>query len=185
MAWTLNLYFFRTYLATFVKVLAMIALLIFLIDVIEVFRKMPEIVDSPFVLAVSISGLRVPSFLQVAVPFLVLIAAMITLLGLNRRQELVITRASGLSAWQFIAPICAASFLIGIVTVAVVNPLSSRGLAASENLQVESKLRNASEQSIVPWFRQKMDDGYVVIGAANAADDGSAGTITCAPVSSG
>jgi len=40
------------------------------------------------------------------VPFIALFAAMATLISLNRKYELVIARAAGISAWQFLFPLC-------------------------------------------------------------------------------
>ncbi|NJR13061.1 MAG: LptF/LptG family permease [Phyllobacteriaceae bacterium] len=122
-------YLLRTYLATFLRVLVSIMLVIVLIDTIEVSRRGASAADFTLLTALAISLLRAPNILLTSMPFLVLIAAMITLLALNKRQELVIIRASGVSAWQFIAPLCVGSLLIGAVTIAVINPLSARFMA--------------------------------------------------------
>ena len=50
---------------------------------------------------------------SMAVAFIGLIAAMATLISLNRKYELVIARAAGISAWQFLTPIAFGSFLFG------------------------------------------------------------------------
>ena len=47
-------------------------------------------------------------------PFSVLVGAMSCYLNLSRRLELVIARAAGVSAWQFIAPAIVIALLIGI-----------------------------------------------------------------------
>ena len=47
---------------------------------------------------------RVPQLLEKMMPFCVLIGAMTCYLALSRRLELVVARAAGVSAWQFIAP---------------------------------------------------------------------------------
>ena len=47
---------------------------------------------------------RVPQLLEKMTPFCVLIGAMTCYLALSRRLELVVARAAGVSAWQFISP---------------------------------------------------------------------------------
>jgi hypothetical protein len=66
-------------------------------------------------LGLLISALRVPTMLQAGIPFVVLIASIATLLQLNRKYELVVTRAAGISAWQFLAPLIIANLLIGLM----------------------------------------------------------------------
>ena len=48
-------------------------------------------------------------------PFAVLVGAMSCYLALSRRLELVVARAAGVSAWQFVAPSMVAAFLFGVV----------------------------------------------------------------------
>ena len=47
-------------------------------------------------------------------PFAVLVGAMVCYLNLSRRLELVVARAAGVSAWQFVAPAMVIALLIGI-----------------------------------------------------------------------
>ena len=56
-----------------------------------------------------LSLFRTPAIAEQVFPFAVLFGAMLTLLDLSRKLELVIARASGLSAWQFLfAPLLVA-----------------------------------------------------------------------------
>ena len=59
---------------------------------------------------------RVPQLAERVMPFAVLIAAMSSFLDLSRRLELVIARAAGMSAWQFIAPAFLVAAMIGALT---------------------------------------------------------------------
>ena len=47
---------------------------------------------------------RVPQLTERIMPFTVLVGAMSCYLALSRRLELVVARAAGVSAWQFVAP---------------------------------------------------------------------------------
>jgi lipopolysaccharide export system permease protein len=154
-------------------VLVSIMMVILLIDTIEISRRGASAADFTLFNALAISGLRMPNILLTSVPFLVLIAAMVTLLALNKRQELVIIRASGVSAWQFITPLCVGSLLIGAVTVGAINPLSARLMAKAESLEVQFGMSSGASGVIIPWFRQKSaDGGVVIIGAARAGEAG-------------
>jgi lipopolysaccharide export system permease protein len=74
------------------------------------------------------------------IPFVVLIASIATLMQLNRKYELVVTRAAGISAWQFLAPLIIANLLIGFIAVAGLNTSCRIGDAKSRNIIVESNL---------------------------------------------
>ncbi|MEZ5786435.1 MAG: LptF/LptG family permease [Xanthobacteraceae bacterium] len=52
-------------------------------------------------------------------PFAVLVGAMISCVNLSRRLELVIARAAGVSAWQFITPALLVAFFFGAVATTV------------------------------------------------------------------
>ena len=68
----------------------------------------------PWLLA-EISLFRVPQLAERIMPFAVLVGAMSCYLTLSRRLELVVARAAGVSAWQFVAPAMIAAFLFGTV----------------------------------------------------------------------
>ena len=170
---TLFRYFLLVYFANFARVIIGLTVVTMLIDIVELARRTSSIVDFSFAEMAWLASLRAPSFLQSIVPFVVLFSAMMTLLSLNKRQELVITRASGMSAWQFIAPFALGSLLIGFVTVGLFNPLATTGLAVSENVQIELGLKAPRDSNIVPWFRQPTVDGAVIIGAEQASSGGT------------
>ncbi len=170
---TLFRYFLRVYLSNFLKVVIGLSVVTILIDMVELARRTISLIDVTFIDMAGLAALRAPSFLQNIIPFVVLFAAMITLLNLNKRQELVITRASGMSAWQFISPLCVGSLMIGLVTVGLFNPIAAAGLAISENVQVDLGLAAAPGNSVLPWFRQKTDNGYLIVGAQQAASGGT------------
>jgi lipopolysaccharide export system permease protein len=166
-------YFLTVYFGNFIRVIIGLSLLTILVDMVELSRRAGSDVDLSLGNAALLAALRAPSFLQTTVAFVVLIATMMTFLTLNKRQELVITRASGLSAWQFIAPVCAGSFLIGLVTILVLNPLAAASLVYSFNQEISVGLSAPPSAKIVPWFRQIDEDGVVIIGSEQATAGGA------------
>ena len=59
---------------------------------------------SPLCVIAKITLFRVPFITERVMPFAVLVGAMFCYLNLSRRLELVVARAAGVSAWQFISP---------------------------------------------------------------------------------
>ncbi len=174
MGWTLGRYFFFRYVVITTWLLVGIFFLIFIIDVTELSSNISGLLGFKFSIALTISALRVPTIMQQTVPFVALFGAMATLTSLNRRYELVIVRAAGISAWQFLLPCCAGALLLGFVTVGILNPIAAYGFSYSEN--IESNLRSRQSNSVsafsVPWLRQKTKDEEVIIGARAVLNQG-------------
>ena len=76
-------------------------------------------------MGLTISAMRVPFIIQVALPFMMLFATMATLMTLNRKYELVVARSVGISAWQFLLPTWAAAFVIGVLAVLLLQPAAA------------------------------------------------------------
>ena len=60
------------------------------------------------------SFLRTPAIAEKVLPFVMLGAAMIALVNLTRRLELVVARSAGVSVWQFLTPIVVLAILLGL-----------------------------------------------------------------------
>jgi lipopolysaccharide export LptBFGC system permease protein LptF len=97
-----------------VGVFASIFVLLVLVDYIEMVRKTSGLVSASAIIVAETSLFRVPQLLEKLMPFCVLIGAMTCYLALSRRLELVVARAAGVSAWQFIAPALASAIMLGI-----------------------------------------------------------------------
>ncbi|MCV0397739.1 MAG: LPS export ABC transporter permease LptG [Rhizobiaceae bacterium] len=171
---TLGSYFLRRYLAIAGWIFFGVFALIFIIDFTEFSNRMSGLPGFSFGLAMAISSLRVPMLMQNSVPFVGLFAAMATLVSLNRKNELVIARSAGISAWQFLAPACIGAILFGLATIFVLNPLAANGLARSENLEADLRTGTAIAISndIAPWIRQETEEGTTIIGARSILDQG-------------
>jgi len=171
---TLSRYFFRRQLGTIVQFAIGIMLIVLVVDFTEVSGRLPDNSNFTAFDTLYLSTLRVPSIMQTAFPFIILFASMATLIGLNRKYELVIARSAGVSAWQFLAPLAFASFLIGIALVTIVNPIAAKTLRLSELQEVAAGLRNRGslEDRGPSWIRQKTDKGVTIIGAESAANNG-------------
>src|SRR5262249_59339283 len=93
--------------------------------------------DGAGLLVPKVSMFRVPFITERVLPFAVLVGAMFCYLNLSRRLELVIARAAGISAWQFITPAVAIAALIGIATTTIYNPISANLREQSTRLEAQ------------------------------------------------
>ncbi|WP_163360660.1 LptF/LptG family permease, partial [Klebsiella aerogenes] len=64
--------------------------------------------------------------------------SMAALLQLSRKLELVVARAAGISAWQFLQPGVFVALAVGLVTVGVYNPLSAA--LKQRSTEIEAKI---------------------------------------------
>jgi lipopolysaccharide export system permease protein len=171
---TLCRYFFKRYIITACWFFIGVCGIIFLADFSETSRRMSGFVGYTVPGGLLITLLRLPLILQQTVPTLTLFIGMTTLIALNRRSELVVARAAGLSVWQFVMPFVAGAFLIGVVATGVVNPLSAWGQEKALSIETEwRKASNATRASnFLPWLRQISDNDDTIIGAKTFENGG-------------
>lgn len=174
MGWTLGRYFFIRYVTITLWFFLGLFTLVFLIDFTELTSRTARLPGFSYQIGLAISALRVPMIMLQTIPFVGLFSAMAMLVSLNRRYELVIARAAGISAWQFLLPACVGALLFGILAVGIINPLAAAGFSRSE--QIESQLRSGKSNTVsantVPWLRQKTDSGDTIIGARAILNQG-------------
>ena len=120
---------------TFVQFFLGVCVISYLVDFTEFSRFKSTLPGYTIGAGLLVSALRIPLIAQTAIPFIILFSAIATLMALNRRYELVVARSAGVSAWQFLAPLCLASLLIGILAVTVFNPLGARALSWAQQLE--------------------------------------------------
>ncbi len=160
--------FVKTVLAVFVTIVA----LVYLIDFVEMLRRagnMPEVSAGRIA---RLSALRIPAVAEQILPFAVLFGAMTAFVNLTRRLELVVARASGISVWQFLFPPLLITFLAGVISVAVFNPLSADMKMRADHIEAQIFGSGSNPDKSV-WFRQRSVDGQALIRAAHATESGS------------
>ncbi len=149
--------------------------LIFLVDSVEVLRKSSSR-DVPSSVIFQISILHLPNLLQQISPFAFLFGALLCFTKLTRTRELVVTRASGVSVWQFLMPSIGVSFLIGIFVVTSFNPLSAMMNARAAQLEDKYFDNDSSQISFSKsglWLKQRSgeNEGETLITAASISPD--------------
>jgi lipopolysaccharide export system permease protein len=175
MTGTLARYFGMRFLSTLAAVLLGVYLLVVLIDYVELSRRMADANASAWVI-IKISLFRVPQVTERIFPFCVLVGAMTCYLSLSRRLELVVSRAAGMSAWQFTAPAVITAFAIGIFTTTVYNPLAASLHERSKRLEatISGNFRTALQSTVTGfWVRQRSPEGQSIINAATSREQGA------------
>lgn len=170
---TLARYFFRRYIVTTVWFLIGIFALVFIIDFSETASRMGGLPKYTAFSGLVMTVLRIPMILMQTIPFVALFAGMAALISLNRRYELVVTRAAGVSVWQFLRPFAVGAFLFGILAVTVLNPIAAWGTRQAQVLEAEWGSNRKSTNSGIPWIRQRHGDDDAIIGAKAVEENGT------------
>ena len=131
---TLSLYVARQFSLAVLAMLAALSGLVSLFDFIELLRRAATKPDATFGLVLQIASLRLPYIGMQILPFAVLLGGIIAFWRLTRSSELIVARAAGVSAWQFLSAPFACALLLGAAATTVISPLSSVMLARAENL---------------------------------------------------
>ena len=129
-----------------------------LFDFIELLRRSSSKPDATFGLVTEIAGLRLPFVAMQILPFAVLLGGMICFWRLTRSSELVVARAAGISAWEFLSAPTLCAMLLGALATAAVSPISSVMLARAETLEDASPAPLAADHLHLNggqlWLRQ-------------------------------
>jgi lipopolysaccharide export system permease protein len=172
---TLGRYFAGRFVVSALGVFLSIFVLLVLVDYIEMVRKTSGLVSASAITVAETSLFRVPQLLEKMMPFCILIGAMTCYLALSRRLELVVARAAGVSAWQFIAPALASAIVLGILATTVYNPVSANLSELSKKMEAElfgSAPGGGVQDASGFWLNQINSDGQVIINAARSEQQG-------------
>ncbi|HZW46245.1 MAG TPA: LptF/LptG family permease, partial [Microvirga sp.] len=122
---TLGFYFARQFVKTIFIVFATVFALVYTIDFVELMRRAGDAQNATPGLIARLTLFRTPAIAEQVMPFAVLFGSMAALLQLSRKLELVVARAAGISAWQFLQPGLLVALLLGIGSVTVYNRVSA------------------------------------------------------------
>ncbi|MDR2268707.1 MAG: LptF/LptG family permease [Rickettsiales bacterium] len=137
-------------------VLFVVCGVIFAISFMEYIASMPTFAD-----ALDSSLLHFLEVFPMFLPLAVFIGTLLTFHKLLLSSELVIIQSSGWSSYKIMRPMLFVSVILGIITIIVINPLSTRYSARElKNSRIE-KIDNAA------WLREKTNEGSLIIRAMN------------------
>ncbi len=121
----LETYILQTSMAMVGSVLLIISGLIVLVDYVEISRSLAGRSDLNGLIVIGLVLEKAPSAILILLPFAFLFGSIFAFVTLNRRSELIAMRAAGVSAWRFVLPAMIMAFVIGILTISVLNPVAS------------------------------------------------------------
>jgi lipopolysaccharide export system permease protein len=172
---TLGRYFAGRFVVAAMGVFVSIFILLVLVDYIEMIRRTSGLASVSAVTVAETSLFRVPQLLEKMMPFCILIGAMTCYLALSRRLELVVARAAGVSAWQFIAPALASALVLGVLATTVYNPMSATLSELSKRMEAElfgGAPGGGLQDAAGFWINQVNSDGQAIINAARSEQQG-------------
>lgn len=110
---TLARYMVRMHLGRFFGILIGLTAVLQMLDLLAQSDEIMAAEGANWVSIVSYISMRAPQLISQFVPFTALLATLLTLATLNQNSEVVVMKASGLSAHRILLPLGMASFLIG------------------------------------------------------------------------
>lgn len=149
--------------------------IVYLFDTIELIKRASGNEGISIGTILSLALYKLPDIGQQILPFIILFASVATLRNLSDRQELVCIRGAGLSVWQFIMPLVSGVFVLSLIYITILHPLSA---AATERYKaLENRYFGDGSETITVideglWLRQEDETGNFILNASelNARD---------------
>ena len=161
-------YLMREFFTKFMLFAVILLGVVYLFDTVELIRRSSGHdmigLSGIFLLALY----KLPDVGQQILPFIVLFTTMATLWGLSQRKELESIRAAGLSVWQFMLPMITVTFLLGLLYLSVLHPLTAAAMSRYTNLENFYFGDGASTVSVLDdglWLRQEDSTGSFILKA--------------------
>ncbi len=166
-ALTLSLYVARVFSFAMMSMLAALTALVELFDFIELLRRASTRPDASLGTVAEIAALHTPWNAMQILPFAVLLGWIIAFWRLTRSSELIVARAAGVSAWQFLAGPVLCAIALGAFATAMLSPVSAAMLAGAEAMDNTYLKGNAAPLLTGGqlWLRQS-DDALTPHGVA-------------------
>lgn len=169
--WTIWRYIAGQYAFIFIGVLVALLSLIYVFEVVELLRRLPE-KENIAITKVLLMGLfKLPEVGMRIFPFAILFAGLICFWRLARSHELIVLRASGVSAWEFAMPAMFTACIIAFLKVAALNPAGAFIFSVYEdwnNRVVRNQTNTIAFTNSGLWLRQRnFDQTEAVIHARN------------------
>lgn len=160
---TLSTYIGKRFLTAILTTIGVMLMITGLIELLELLRRAGEVPRGvPFIVLLQMAFLKLPTTAEKIYPFAVMIGGMVTLARLTRTSELAVTRAAGVSVWQFLMPGVIVASVLGVIFVSAVNPIAAMTISQFDKLEGKYISNKPSQLSILPsglWLRQSNEAG--------------------------
>jgi len=167
----ISTYVARYFFLAFMSTLAGIMGITLLFDSIELLRRLTSKDDVGLLVVLEMAFLKMPQMLNTVMPFAVMLGAMIVFWRMTRTNELVVIRAVGVSAWQFLAPVLIAVGLFGAFNLTAINPLAAVMYRQYERMEDSLQMRYDNPLTFSNsglWMREATSGGGQAVIHARA-----------------
>ncbi len=172
---TLAIYLGRRYLRDFFRVFMIVALLIFLVELLETIRRFSSS-GATFENSVVLALTHAPVILSQALPIIIMLSSLTFCLSMARSNEFVVARSAGISAMHSLRVPVGVAILLGILAVVAFDPLAAK-LELQYQILKQRYTGGPAETITVTengvWMRQKTQYGHVVVNAKSASEAGA------------
>ena len=164
---TLARYLGRQYLIWFFVFFAGLTGIIYLFEVAELMRRSTDFANATLGVTLRMAAYKLPDTVDKIMPFVVLFSGMFTFWRLTRSQELIIARAAGVSAWQFLAPALIVTLIFGCVNVTLINPVGASMISRYQAMEAKYLRRGPSLELTGAglWLRQEEAERHYLLHA--------------------
>jgi lipopolysaccharide export system permease protein len=162
----LSRYIGKRFISAFALVYSGLLVMIFLIDGIELIGNLAKYNNLTISRVLVMTSLRLPRTGLDLMPFAILIAAVYTFWRLTRTSELIIVRATGVSAWQFLCAPIIIGLALAVLKMGVLNPIGAVMLSRYEHMESRYLTRNEEVINISTsglWLRQRISENQIAI----------------------
>src|SRR4029079_6467931 len=135
----------RQFLKTIFLVFATVFTLVYTLDFVELMRRAGDAPGATTGEIAQLALFRTSAIAEQVRPFGGLFGSMAALLQLSRKLELVVARAAGVSAWQFLQPGLLVAPPLGIVSVTIYNPVSAHLKQQASDLEAKAFASRTSQ----------------------------------------
>ena len=135
--WTLAFYFARRFAVMVLAIFLFFVMLIGGITYLEYLTRSLRADEFDALQVFLLTTFRVPSICEDVLPFTTLFGSIAAFVIANRRLEVVVARAAGISAWQFLLPACIVGLLFGVISTTLYNPASTVMRGWADTLQAK------------------------------------------------
>jgi len=160
-------YVSRSFLVSFGIGIICVLVIILLFDFAELQRRSGS-TEMGLGIKLNMIILRAPHFIEQIIPFLSFVAALFVFWRMNRSNELIIFRATGISLWKIILPISITALMIGLLDLTSFNPISTAMLERYEKLDKRYLSKSKDDVKIEStglWLSEKIGSHQAIYRA--------------------
>ena len=169
---TLTLYLAKMFAVRILAVLVMLVLVLMMMDLLSESGAILAAPGNGQAELLTYASLRVPQLIARFLPYSVLLATLITLVGLNQNSEVIAMKAAGLSAHQVLAPLILTAAIVSLGSFAFNERVVTRATATLKAWQANDFGPVPPDSGV--RANVYVTDGPNILSAASVAGDGAA-----------